>query len=478
LAVSPTGALYFTAGFANTLDLGAGPLSTTSNPGLSPVSFDYNAIYARLDPSTGRALWAKSVGDKTQQVGSSIAANASDIVLVAGVYSGKIDLGPAASADAGTLSLSNTTSNPKLFFVSADGGTGKTLWGLATDIAGDGTLPTLRTRVALDSSDNNFIVCASPTTLAGGFGVTHAGGKTDVLVAKLDAQNGQIIWAGQYGSATDEFCDAITADGNGKVYITGRLASKSSLDLGNGVVLSGPTGSSQQALYVAQLDGATGTAVWGKTFRSQGSTAGKLNPKAIAADDKVVWIGGSFTYSAIFDQLPPLVSSAGDVDAGTSASNAASAFVAALDTTSVTVLWAKNWGTTAEVNTIALNSSGTLLVGGDYLSGMVFETGALSNAPGSRVPFVAKLMGTTGIALTARGYASSSSSPSAFQVIAVDRTSSASTRDVPFAIGVLGDVSNGIDLGSPVGILPEPGSMVDGGAFSNAGTLFMVKFDP
>ena len=118
-------------------------------------------------------------------------------------------------------------------------------------------------------------------------------------------------------------------------------------------------------------------------------------------------------------------------------------------------------------------------MGGDYLSGMRFESGPLGNAPGSAgVPFAAKLIGTTGIAQTARGYASPSSSPSALQTIVVDRTSSTSTRDVPFAIGVLGDISAGIDLGSPVGVLPAPGSMVDGVAFSAASTLFLVKFNP
>jgi hypothetical protein len=162
LTVSAKGSLYFTAGFANTLDLGAGPISTTSNPGMSVESFDYNAVIARLDPASGRALWSKSLGDKANQVGSSIAANSDDIVLVSGVYSGKIDFGPVQGVDAGTLAFANTTSYPKAFFVAVDGASGKVLWALSSDISGDGTAPSLRTKVAVDPFDNNFVLCGSP----------------------------------------------------------------------------------------------------------------------------------------------------------------------------------------------------------------------------------------------------------------------------------------------------------------------------
>jgi hypothetical protein len=481
LTVSPTGALYFTAGFANTLDLGAGPMSTTSNPSTSADSFDYNAVVARLDPITGRALWSKSLGDRAKQVGSSIAANASDIVLVAGVYSGKIDLGSVQGGDAGSLVVSNTTSYPKSFLVALDGTLGKVLWALSTDVSGDGTQPSLRTRVVVDPYDNNFVLCASPTALASGLGMTHVGGKGDALIAKLEAQSGKILWGGQFGGAADESCDAVAADGKGKVYVSGHLVKGGSLDFGSAViVLSGPTGVLQQAVYVAQLDGATGSPLWANVFGPQGTTTGKIKPTSLVADGKDVWVGGSFTYSAVFDPTKPLISSSssGGMDAGTSPAQTSSAFVAALDASSGSHVWSRNWGSTAEVSSLALNTSGTLFLGGSYLTGMVFDTGVLANAPGSVVvPFVAKLTGTTGLTQTARGYASSSASSSAIQGIAVNKAEGL-LQNVPYAIGVLGDVSAGIDLGAPVGTLPAQGATADGGAFYSAPTLFLVKFNP
>jgi hypothetical protein len=401
-------------------------------------------------------------------------------VLASGVYSGKIDFGQVQGVDAGTLAYANTTSSPKAFFVAVDGATGKVLWALSTDISKDSTAPSLRTRVAVDPSDNNFVLCGSPTALASGLGVTHYAGKGDVLVAKLRAQDGQILWKGQFGSSADESCDAVSADGKGKLYIAGHLAHNSSLDFGNGVPLVGPAGASQQALYVVQLDGATGTVGWTKVFLSQGSTAGSLKPTSLATDGNLVWVGGSFTYTAVFDQTDTLISgsSSGDIDAGISASKFSSAFVAALDATSGTASWSHNWGLRSEVSALALNSSGALLLGGYYASGMAFASNTLIDATGSSsVPFVAKLTGKTGDAQTARGYAASLAGSSAFQTLAVDRTSSTSTRDVPYALGVL-DYSIGIDLGPPVGVLPAPDSIVDSGAVSSKATLFLVKFIP
>jgi hypothetical protein len=479
LTVSAKGSLYFTAGFANTLDLGAGPISTTSNPGMSVESFDYNAVIARLDPVTGRALWSKSFGDKAKQVGSSIAANSNDIVLVSGVYSGKIDFGPVQGVDAGTLAFSNTTSYPKAFWVGLDGASAKILWALSSDISGDNTQPSLRTKVAVDPYDNNFVLCGSPTALASGLGVTHYGGKGDALIAKVEAQTGEILWKGQFGGTADESCDAVGADGKGMVYVAGHLAKNGSLDFGGAGVLAGPTGVTQQAVYVAQFDSGTGTRQWGKVFSPQGSTNGKIKATSLVADGKNVWVGGSFTYTAVWGDQPPLISllSSGGLDGGTSPSSTSSAFVAALDT-SGTPVWARNWGSTAEVSSLALSASKTLFLGGYYQSGMRFDTGDLSNSTGSYVPFVAKLTSANGIAQTARGYASSSASASAFQTIAVDKSSGETSSDVPFALGVLGDVGSGIDLGSPVGQLPALGSMVDGGAFSSSATLFLVKFNP
>jgi len=477
IAVSPTGSLFFAAGFANTLDLGAGPMSTTSTTSSSETSFDYDAFVARLDPATGRALWSKSFGDRALQVASSIAANADDVVLMSGVFSGQLDLGSVKGVDASSLSLNNTGSFDKAFLVALDGLSGKVLWGLPVDLSS--SYNAAHSKVTADLSDNNFVFCASPNKLVTDLSQTRAGGLGDVLIAKLSAQTGKVLWAGQYGGAGDESCDAVAADGKGKIYITGRLGKGSALDFGNGgVVLTGPAGPGLQAVYVAQVDSVDGTIGWREAFQSQGTATGKIKSNAIVSDGNFIWVGGNFTYSAVFDKtVLPNPSTTVSPDGGSSPS-AKTAWVVAFDAASGTSLWGLSWGANAEVAALALNSTGGLVLGGSYQSGMVFGAVPLPDSPGSPAPFVARLTAQTGDAQEARGYAAASTSTSAFLAFATDKAGAAAQRDATYALGLLGNFSKGIDLGSPVGPLPPLGVAGDAGAFSETSTLFLVKFNP
>jgi hypothetical protein len=477
LQVSPSGGLYFTLSFANTLDLGAGPMSTTSSAA-STLNPDFNVVVARLDPSIGKSLWSRSWGDKSNQVGASIAVNASEIVLVSGAYFGKIDFGPVAGIDAGSVSFTNLGTSPKVFLVALDGASNTILWARSVDVSTTTSASSAHTRVVVDPHDNNFILCASPSKAVTDLSsTTKAGGKGDALVAKLSAQNGQVLWVEQFGSAADESCDGVAADDNGKVYITGKLSQGSALDLGNGKVLAGPPGPAQKAVYVAQLDGVDGTVKWDTAFYNQGKTTGAIAASALVSDGTSVWLAGGFSYTAVFDQTAPLVTiaSSGGVDGGTSDPASTSAFVVSLNALSGTVQWSKNWGVNAQVLATALTSSGSIVVCGNYQSGMLFDTGALADSAGNPVPFVAKLNAATGRTVAARGYAAAAalSSPSYFQSMAVDQSKGSSTRDVSYAIGVL---TGGLDLGSPVGELPALSS-----AFTvspSTPTLLLAKFSP
>jgi hypothetical protein len=471
LTLSPSGALYFVGGLRNSLDLGAGPMATSSET-------DFDAFVARLDPANGKASWSKSFGDRSIQIGWAVAANADEVVLMSGYFSGTMDLGQVDGIDGGTLALGNTTSYPRAFLVAVAGASGKVMWARASDISGDSSNSSLSTRVVVDPRDNNFVVCGSPTIAASALGGTRfGGGKGDVLVAKLDAQSGAIVWAGQYGSTADEFCDAVTADSSGNVYVTGHIGKGSTLDFGSGVSFSGPSGAKQTKMFVVQLDGTTGAARWGKSFVGQG-VVGAITPRAAATDGKTVWVGGSFTYAVVFDART-LVSSSGDPDAG--ATSAASAYVAALEASSGTVVWAKNWGAGAVVNGLAPTSTGALIAVGGYSSGMAFESGRLTDGTAGRTaPFVAKLVGTTGQAQVARGYASVlDTSTSSFKTVVVDRLGKTSTLDAPYTVASVGDFRAGLDFGAPVGwVKADKSGAADGGAPSSLPTVILAKFQP
>lgn len=478
LAISAKGALYFAGGFANTLDLGAGAMSTTSNAGQSLSAWDYDAVVAKLDPTTGRAIWSKSFGDRAMQTGGALAANRNDIVLVTGLFNGHIDVTGVDASDGGTLSLANSTAFPKAFMIAVAGTSGKVLWARATDIAGNDVKSVLK--VAADPSDGNFVLCGSPSVAATGLGVaTVAGGnKADVLVAKLNAETGEVMWKGQYGSAADETCTAVTVDEAGKVYLAGYLARGGALDLGNGISLSGPSGASQKKMYVAQLDGLTGKAQWGKSFAGQGGTNWTIWPKTIATDHGTVWVGGSFSASAVFGGTtlsPPSL----DMDAGVVSSGInPSAFVAAFAAGSGALAWAKNWGLMAEVTGVSPTAAKTLIIVGSYSTAMEFDTGTLSDVPNgaAAVPFVAKLDGASGAAQAARGYASASgTTPSAFAAVVVGKAGAASPLGAPYVVGRMGQYRTGIDLGPPVGWVRFDAG--DAGTHSDP-TLLLGRFEP
>jgi hypothetical protein len=479
LAMSASGGLYFAGGFANALDLGAGVMSTTSNAAQALSAWDFDAFVARLNPVTGRAVWSKAFGDRSMQTSGAVAANAHDVVLVTGLFSGHIDLDAVDRIDGGVLSLTNSTAYPKAFMLAMAGASGKVLWARSTEIAGTNLKSVLK--VAADPSDNNFVLCGSPTAAATGLGVTTVAGgnKSDVLVAKLNAETGEVMWKGQYGSTSDETCSAVAVDAAGKVYVVGYLTKGGLVDFGNGVSFTGPSGAAQKSMYLAQLDGLTGQGRWGKAFAGQGEPSGTLYPKAMAADNGVVWVGGSFTPSATFGGTTLLLPVSTDPDGGaTSSKTNPSAFVAAFEAASGAVLWAKNWGSLAEVAGLSPTAAKTLVVVGSYSTRMKFDTGQLSDVPsgGAAVPFVAKLDGATGMAQAARGYASASGTTSSgFGTVVVDRIGKTSTPGAPYVLGRMGQYQIGVDLGPPVGLVKF--DAIDAGAQSSP-TLLFAKFEP
>lgn len=469
LAMSATGALYFVGGFANTLDLGAGAMSTTSNPGLATTAWDFDAFIARLDPDTGRAKWSRSFGDRMKQTAGAVAVNGRDVVMVTGIFNGRFDVGAVDGVDGGTLSFTNSTAYVRAFLVALDGVSGKVLWARATDVAGNDSWSYFRGSVAADPSDNNFVLCTSPTAAATGLGVTSAAGgnKSDALVAKLNAETGEVMWKGQYGTTSEETCDAVAVDSGGKVYVTGRLSAGGAIDFGNGVSFTGPKGAAQRSMYLAQLDGLTGKGLWGKTFSGAGDLSGALEPKTIATDNDAVWVGGSFLTTAVFGEYSLVPASKGSK----------SAFVAAFAASSGTVAWAQNWGSGAAVTSLAPTSAKNLIVVGYYGGLMSFETGSLPDGSATgQAPFAAKLDATSGVAQAARGYASvTGAATSSFPAVVVDKAGATSKPGAPFVIGSTSTYANGIDLGAPVGLVRF--DTLDAGAHSLQ-TLFLLRYEP
>ena len=106
-------------------------------------------------------------------------------------------------------------------------------------------------------------------------------------VIRLDGATGDIVWTKQLSSDTLVTLTTITATPDGDVVLCGQYAG--ALPLGGAAgTLPAPA---DIDLFVVRLDGAQGTATWGKSFPSTGSPV----CTAAAAAPGTVWVGGVFT---------------------------------------------------------------------------------------------------------------------------------------------------------------------------------------
>jgi len=95
VATDPGGNVLVTGGIAGEADFGGGPLASAGAADLFVVKLD----------ASGGYLWGKRVGDATDQLGQSIAADVMGNVLVTGTMYGSADFGAGPLASAGSADI-------------------------------------------------------------------------------------------------------------------------------------------------------------------------------------------------------------------------------------------------------------------------------------------------------------------------------------------------------------------------------------
>ena len=91
VAVDGSGNILVSGGFEGSIDLGAGPMVSAGSS---------DVFVAKLDPN-GKHLWSKRFGDTQEQVGLSITFDSQNNVLLAGSFVGALDFGGGPLASAG-----------------------------------------------------------------------------------------------------------------------------------------------------------------------------------------------------------------------------------------------------------------------------------------------------------------------------------------------------------------------------------------
>jgi hypothetical protein len=246
---------------------------------------------------------------------------------------------------------------------------------------------------------------------------TPGGGK-DVIVAAVSASDGSVKWAKLFGGDQDQVCVSAGLDDSGNAVIAGTTTG-GALDFGTGALAA--TGSTDRILWVARLDGATGTVATAKAF----SSAMVVNPNALTLDSQGnAIVAGDFSAQVSFGSrtLVPVSPANGD------------AFVVKLDTSLATV-WARGWGGAGATNrAAAVDSTGRITVGGAFKStadvgpGTTTITSHASTAS-SYESIVVTLDGSTGQTLCAVSYGDPAESGGTAISAAINRRASGANKD-------------------------------------------------
>ena len=420
LASDKNGNLFMSATLFKTTDFGSGPVTPAGSADLA---------IAKVDPVTGQAVWTKLFGDASDQLAGKLAVAKSGQVGVIGTFTGSITAGNT---------ITNAAADPIDLLMAVDG-SGAGLWAKAIDTKG-GALQS----IAADSAQDAFAVCGYTTGAATDLvpGATaQSDGLEDILVAKINATTGAVLWSKQIGAAGSQLCNAVGMDAAGNVLVAGMY--NGTLDFGSGAFSPAPA-STSMAIWMAKLDAATGSTMAAKSF---GNSMNQLVRDVAIDNSGNVAVTGLLRGVVGFSSLT--VGNAGP-DGGVAASPGYSAFAVKLDS-SLTPVWARNWGAVQKdvPASLAFDSKGDLVVVGslfdkaDFGNGLVLTsaTGVDSPAPLADAYWV-KLKGDTGAALCGKNYGDDFRQQA--DLVAVSRLASGALAD---AITVAGSLNGTIDFG-------------------------------
>jgi LPXTG-motif cell wall-anchored protein len=368
VTVDAAGNTYMTGALTGTADFD--PEAGVSNL----ASAGGRDIYVAKYDIMGRLAWAKSVGSTGNQLGVSIATDASGNVIVSGRFTGTVDFDPGA----GTTSLTDPSDSG---FVLKLDGNGAFVWAANMTAGSNGSQAS---GVGVDASGNIFSTGYFEGTadLDPGAGTSNAisAGNYDIFVTKLSS-TGTFQWGRTVGNAGGDYGNVLNMSSSGMPHIVGTFTGTLDFDPGSGT--ASKTSNGGDDVYVLKLN-TLGEYVWAATVGGSGNDYAP----AIAVNDTSVHLGGFFLGTADFDP------SAGGSSTLTSAGSQ-DAFVLKLDSTGA-YGWAKAFsGTSNElVRSLVLDSSGNVTATGNFGGSTDFDPSASTNSltsAGGNDAFVARL---------------------------------------------------------------------------------------
>ncbi len=346
IATDASGYIFAAGTFKGTVDFDFGAAT------VNMTAADNNAdmFLAKYD-GNGNFLWAKQLNSNKDDLINDLVVDKLGNAIIGGGFKSTIDFDPSAN----TVDLVPSSIYYDIFLAKYSG-TGNYMWAFKLG----GFWPDILHSIALDPGDNIIISGThenpadfdpSPAVATIAWQGTSAA-TSDIFIAKYTPA-GAYTWAIRVGSTADDpFPTFVATDGNGNVFLTGKIKSDIDFDPSSAVVnIPGITGNGSS--FIAKYT-SSGTYIWAKT--TGGSQAFCIRTDA----NNDVYIAGSLVNTTFFDVPANTISlgSAGYSDA----------FVAKYGGSTGSFIWAKRYGSqlSESVLTIDVDPAGGIYIGGYY----------------------------------------------------------------------------------------------------------------
>jgi hypothetical protein len=350
LAVNSKGSVFVGGVFSGTADFmpGKGKKETISNGQL-------DGFVTQLD-AAGKLVRFVPMGGGNQDVVTSLALDAGGNVLVTGLFAGGSDFGKKDLVSAGGHDAFVVKLSPTFGFVYT-----RKLGGVAEDTGA---------ALALDAAGNVYVT--GSVTASGDFNpgskktaTLVSQGLEDVYLVKLDA-NGNFVYAKQFGGAAGDEGIGVAVDRFNNVLLTGAFTGSADLNPGTGSTTNLASHGASD-VFVVKLN-AAGALVWAR--QAGGANADGVH--AIRVDRAGnAYVGGQFNGTADFDPGAGTFNLAGTP-------GAANGFLWKLSAAG-NLVYARMLKTQAggfnEVDAVALDNGGNLLLAGKFSGTVDFDPG-------------------------------------------------------------------------------------------------------
>lgn len=258
LAISAPGDVYITGCFADVVDFDPGTAADVHQ------SVGKEDVFLSKFSPDGEFLWARTWGGSGCDLARRIALDAFDNVYVTGLFRDTVDFDPGPSTD---YHESNGNSDPFLSSFSSDGefrwartwGGPAYNWGFGVATASPACV-----YVSGYFFETAYFDPGSPGDV-----ITSAGSR-DAYLSKFD-DSGSFQWAYTWGASGHDSADAVAADGNSDVYVTGLF--RGDVDFDPDPTHTEAPGSTSFDMYLSAFD-ATGDHRWVQTWDSGGNDEG------------------------------------------------------------------------------------------------------------------------------------------------------------------------------------------------------------